>query len=120
MKSDLPYLGHIADSIAAIERYTSAGRDAFMLQSIVQDAVVRQFEIIGEAAGRLSPETRNRSTLPWTKIVAFSNRLIHAYWSVDLRLVWSVVQNELPPLKAEVRRLRSELSSSIPKPRDQI
>jgi uncharacterized protein with HEPN domain len=59
VKSVLPYLGHIVDSIVAIERYTSAGKDAFMAQTIVQDAVVRNFEIIGEAAGRLSPETRN-------------------------------------------------------------
>jgi uncharacterized protein with HEPN domain len=43
LKSDLPYLGHIADSIAAIERYISVGRDAFMAQSIVQDAVVRNW-----------------------------------------------------------------------------
>ena len=117
MKSDLPYLGHIADSIAAIERYISAGRDAFMAQSIVQDAVVRNFEIIGEAAGRLSSETRSRSTLPWGRIIAFRNRLIHAYWSVDLQLVWDVIENELPALKAEVHRLRSELSGVNPKPR---
>ena len=118
MKSDLPYLGHMADSIAAIERYISAGRDAFMAQSIVQDAVVRNFEIIGEAAGRLSPETRNRSALPWSRIVAFRNRLIHAYWSVDLQLVWNVIEHELPALKTEVHRLRSELSAINPKPRD--
>jgi uncharacterized protein with HEPN domain len=118
VKSDLPYLGHIADSIAAIERYTSAGRDAFMAESLVQDAVVRNFEIIGEAAGRLSPETRSRSALPWSRIVAFRNRLIHAYWSVDLQLVWDVVENELPALKAEVDRLRDELSDSNPTPRD--
>ena len=119
MKSDLPYLGHIADSIIAIERYTSAGKDDFMAQTIVQDAVVRNFEIIGEAAGRLSLETRNRSALPWSRIVAFRKRLIHAYWSVDLQLVWDVIENELPALKAEVRRLRSELSEISPKPRDQ-
>jgi len=119
VKSDLPYLGHIVASIVAIERYTSAGQDAFMAQNIVQDAGVRNFEIIGEDAGRLSPETRNRSALPWSRIVAFRNRLIHAYWSVDLQLVWDVIENELPALKAEVHRLRSELSGISPKPRDQ-
>jgi uncharacterized protein with HEPN domain len=118
VKSDLPYLGHIADGIAAIERYTSAGRDAFMAESIVQDAVVRNFEIIGEAAGRLSLETRDRAALPWGKIIAFRNRLIHAYWSIDLQLVWDVIENELPALKAEVHRLHSELSGLNPKLRD--
>ena len=118
MRSDLPYLGHIADSIAAIEAYTSTGKSMFMAQTIVQDAVVRNFEIIGEAAGRLSPETRDRSTLPWSQIVAFRNRLIHAYWSVDLQLVWDVVVNELPALKVEVARLRGELSGVLLKPPD--
>lgn len=51
MKSDLPYLGHIADSIAAIESYVAGGREVFMTQRMVQDAVIRNFEIIGEAAG---------------------------------------------------------------------
>jgi uncharacterized protein with HEPN domain len=76
MKSDLPLLGHIADSIAAIESYTTAGRDAFLAD----------------------------------RFIAFRNRLIHAYWSVDLPLVWSVIENDLPPLKAEVSRLRAQSS----------
>ena len=118
MKSDLPYLGHIADSIAAIERYISAGRDAFMAQTVVPDAVIRNFEIIVEAAGQLSHKTRSRSTLPWSKIIAFRNRLIHAYWSVDLQLVWDVIENELPAPKREVNRLHSELSGVNPKQRD--
>lgn len=112
MKSDGPYLGHIADSIAAIETYTAAGRDAFMKDRLVQDAVIRNFEIIGEAASRLSPVIRNLPGVPWRKIIAFRNRLIHAYWSVDLPLVWDVVENELPRLKAEVQRLRTGLAVS--------
>ena len=87
MKSDLPYLGHIADSIEAIESYVADGRDAFMRQRLIQDAVIRNFEIIGEAAGRLSPERRLRSKDIWSRIIAFRNRLIHGYWSVDLLLV---------------------------------
>ncbi|HYU14119.1 MAG TPA: HepT-like ribonuclease domain-containing protein [Stellaceae bacterium] len=80
MKSDLPLLGHIADSIVAIESYTAAGRDAFVANRLIQDAVIRNFEIIGEAAGRLSPVIRNQPGVPWRKIIAFRNRLIHAYW----------------------------------------
>jgi uncharacterized protein with HEPN domain len=106
VKSDLPYLGHIADSIAAIESYVAGGRDAFMAQRLVQDAVIRNFEIIGEAASQLSPTTRNQPGLPWAKLIAFRNRLIHGYWGVDLILVWDVIANDLPALKAEVSRLR--------------
>jgi uncharacterized protein with HEPN domain len=110
VKSDLPYLGHIADSIAAIEAYSSVGRDAFMTDRLVQDAVIRNFEVIGEAASRLSAAIRNRQGASWRKIIAFRNRLIHGYWSIDLPLVWDVVENELPDLKAEVQRLRAELA----------
>jgi uncharacterized protein with HEPN domain len=110
VKSDLPYLGHIADSIAAIETYVAGGRASFMRERLIQDAVIRNFEIIGEAAGRLSPELRTREGVPWGKVIAFRNRLIHGYWSLDLVLVWNVVENDLPALKNEVRRLVVELS----------
>jgi uncharacterized protein with HEPN domain len=110
VKSDLPYLGHIADSIAAIESYVTAGRDTFMRERLIQDAVIRNFEIIGEAAGQLSSVVRSRSGFDWTKVIAFRNRLIHGYWSVDLLLVWDVVENEMPRLKTEVTRLLAELS----------
>jgi uncharacterized protein with HEPN domain len=108
VKSDLPYLAHIADSIAAIESYVAGGRDAFMRERLIQDAVVRNFEIIGEAANRLSTAVRDRPGIPWGKMIAFRNRLIHGYWSVDLLLVWDVVTRELPALKGEVARLLGE------------
>jgi uncharacterized protein with HEPN domain len=108
VKSDIPYLSHIADSIAAIEAFVAAGRDSFMRERIVQDAVVRNFEIIGEAAGRLSADLRESSSAPFAKLIAFRNRLIHGYWSVDLILVWDVVRNDLPTLKQEVDRLLTE------------
>jgi uncharacterized protein with HEPN domain len=110
VKSDLPYLGHIADSIAASEAYVIDGRDAFMRNRLIQDAVIHNFEIIGEAASRLSSTVRDQPGLQWHKIIAFRHRLIHGYWSVDLILVWDVIANELPGLKAEVNRLLTEVS----------
>lgn len=116
MKSDLPYLGHIADSIDAIESYVVGGREIFMAQRIVQDAVIRNFEIIGEAAGRLSEGSREGTYDVWRKVIAFRNRLIHGYWSVDLLLVWDVIQNDLPDLKNEVARLLSRPTLGKPAP----
>ncbi len=110
MKSDLPYLEHIADSIAAIERYVASGRGAFMAERLIQDAVIRNFEVIGKAASRLSPTVRDQAGVTWNKIIAFRNRLIHGYWSVDLLLVWDVVTNDLPQLKTEVIRLMTQIS----------
>jgi uncharacterized protein with HEPN domain len=109
VKSDLPYLAHIADSILAIQSYVAEGREVFVRQRLIQDAVIRNFEIIGEAAGRISISTRDRSHAPWKKVVAFRNRLIHGYWSVDLMLAWNVIENDLPRLKVEVDLLIAEL-----------
>lgn len=78
---------------------------------MIQDAVVRNFEVTGEAASRLSPATRATAGVPWAKVIAFRNRLIHGYWSIDDLLVWDVVVNDLPPLKQEIGRL---LARSVP------
>jgi uncharacterized protein with HEPN domain len=109
VKSDLPYLLHVSDSIAAVQQYVAGGREAFMSSRLIQDAVIRNFEIIGEATGRLSPAARRRSDYAWKKVVAFRNRLIHGYWSVDLTLVWDVIENDLPALKVETDRLIGDI-----------
>jgi uncharacterized protein with HEPN domain len=64
MKADRPYLAHIADAIASIETYVAGGHETFMREKLIQDAVVRNFEIIGEATSRLSPVLRDRSDIP--------------------------------------------------------
>ncbi len=76
-----------------------------MTERLIQDAVIRNFEVIGEAANRLSPPTRENAAETWRKVIAFRNRLIHGYWSIDLVLVWDVISNDLPNLKQEVARL---------------
>jgi uncharacterized protein with HEPN domain len=109
VKSDLPYLGHINDAIAAIETYVAGGRETFLRERMIQDAVIRNFEVIGEAANRLSPAARDPAGAVWQRIIAFRNRLIHGYWSVDLLLVWDVIQKDLPGLKLEFARLLRDL-----------
>ena len=72
-------------------------------------AVVRLIEIIGEAAGRVELETRQRAAhIPWPAIVSMRNRLIHAYFDVDLDRVWETVTDDLPPLMAQLERLLAE------------
>jgi len=111
VKSDLPYLHHIDDAIAAIETYVADGREAFLRERMIQDAVIRNFEIIGEAANRLSSAVRDPADPAWKRVIAFRNRLIHGYWSVDLLLVWGVIQKDLPGLKREVARLLRDLGA---------
>ena len=111
MKSDLLYLEHIIDRAAAVQRYFAAGKDGFMRERMVQDAVIRNFEIIGEAAGHLSLERESSAPQLSRKIIAFRNRLSHVYRGIDLLLVSDVVQNDLGALKAEAERRLGDLGS---------
>lgn len=69
-------------------------------------AVMRQLEIMGEAARRLSEETRLEiPEIPWRQIISMPNRLIHGYDDVDLVIVWETIQNDLPPLIVELEKI---------------
>jgi uncharacterized protein with HEPN domain len=106
MSRDRLYLAHIREAIDRIERYTSGGRDAFMAAPMVQDAVVRNFEIIGEATKRLSAEVKARQPqVPWREVARFRDILIHDYERVDYLEVWNIVQNHLPELHRAVEAL---------------
>lgn len=111
MKSDLPYLKHILDAISKIEKYVkSMELEKFLKDSKTQDAVVRELEVIGEATKRLSEETRQRCPeVPWTEVAGTRDRLIHAYFDVDLAEVWKTVERDLPQLKRTVKKAITEL-----------
>jgi uncharacterized protein with HEPN domain len=106
MKADRPFLEHILDSITAIEEFVAPGPDILLHNRMARDATIRNFEIIGEAARNLSDEAKDASPdVPWTRIIAFRNRLAHGYWGVDLSIVTDVIANELPVLKSAVEAL---------------
>ena len=103
---DRLYLGHILEAIAAVESFTIEGRAQFITDLKTQSAVLRQLEIIGEAVKHLSAELVVRETgVPWRQIAGARDKLIHAYFKVDLDAVWSMVDLDLPPLKANVQRI---------------
>jgi uncharacterized protein with HEPN domain len=100
------YLRHIADAISRINDYVAGVSERqFRERQIVQSAVIRELEVIGEAARNLSEQFRSdHPEVGWLDIVAMRNRLIHAYFDVDLNVVWEVVRDDLPGLDAFVRR----------------
>lgn len=103
---DRLFLGHVLEAIAAIESFTAEGREAFMLDLKTQSAVVRQIEIIGEAVKNLDAGLIAReSAVPWRQIAGTRDRLIHAYFKVDLDAVWTMVAQDLPSLKEHTRRI---------------
>lgn len=72
MKDDRLYLGHISEAISRIEKYTAKGRDTFIKSTMVQDAVIRNFEIIGEAAKQISERTLEKApSVPWRQVASF-------------------------------------------------
>jgi uncharacterized protein with HEPN domain len=100
------FLNHMLGAIAEIESFTADGREGFMADRKTQSAVVRQLEIIGEAAKNLSKTlTESEPTVPWRQIAGARDRLIHAYFSVDLDAVWSMVEQDLPVLRVQVQRI---------------
>ncbi|MBV9210262.1 MAG: DUF86 domain-containing protein [Acidobacteria bacterium] len=98
------YLRHVLDAIARIETYLQGIDEAtFLQQSLIQDGVIRQLEVIGEAVKQLSNELRAKHEhVPWQDISGMRDKLIHGYFGVDLEKVWLTAQNDLPVLKTEV------------------
>ena len=91
----------IIESISKIEDYTrDLTFEAFSQSHLIIDAVVRNIEIIGEASKNIPPETQNNfQDVPWQKIKGIRNRIVHEYFSIDVSIIWFIVQNELEPLK---------------------
>ena len=104
---DLVYLRHIRDAILQIQKYVrGVDESEFRDDEILQDALIRQLSIIGEAAGQLSDETRRQApSVPWTDIYGMRNKLVHDYFGVDLDAVWDTVQKDLDPLLQKVENL---------------
>lgn len=89
----------------AVHRLGALSFEDFQADEDSQDVVVHCLEIIGEAAGRISPSGRAaHPDVPWKLVVATHNRLIHDYSSIDLEAVWNTVTRDLPPLVAALER----------------
>lgn len=114
-RSRIPeYLQHILQAIERIRQY-NVGIDerGFLDDPKTQDAILRNIEIIGEAARnveRADPQfSASHPEIPWAVIYAMRNRLSHGYFEVDLEIVWKTVRNDLPPLESKISALLSSL-----------
>lgn len=99
-------LDDIRTAIEKIGRYT-AGLDetSFLADEKTADAVVRNLEIIGEAAKQLPADfKKQQSTVPWSQIAGLRNRIVHDYAGVDLKLVWNILKNAIPDLAVKIAR----------------
>lgn len=110
MKDDGVFIQDILERIRRIECYTQGGKEEFFQSLLIQDGVIRSFEVIGEAVKLLSMELRqNHSEVPWRQIAGFRDVLIHDYMGIDLDEVWNVVEINLPALKEKILAISQEL-----------
>jgi uncharacterized protein with HEPN domain len=107
---DTARLGHIYDAICTIETYSAGvNKTAFLANGMMQDAIMRQIEIIGEAAGRISYELQEKHPdLPWLEMRAIRNKIVHDYLEINTDIIWDTVKNDLPPLKTQIKKLLGE------------
>jgi uncharacterized protein with HEPN domain len=97
------YLAHILERATRIEEYVRDGEAAFMHDTKTQDAVIRNFEVIGEAAKRVPLEYREEHpSIPWQLMADFRDVLIHGYEGVDLGRVWITACRDLPAVRATI------------------
>ena len=107
MNGDAAHLLDIVSSARLASSYVEGvARDAFMRDTKLQDSVIRRLEIVGEAAGRLSPEFREGNPgVPWAEIRGMRNRMIHRYDDIDLDIVWETVARDIPRLVRQLQGL---------------
>jgi len=97
------YLAHILERATRIEEYLRDGEPAFMRDTKTQDAVIRNFEVIGEAAKRVPTEYRaEHPSIPWQLMAGFRDVLIHGYEGVDLGRVWITATRDLPAVRSAI------------------
>jgi uncharacterized protein with HEPN domain len=105
MRDDRTCLLEILEAIRRIRKYTEDGRSSFFSNSMAQDAVVRNIEIMGEATRAIAQPFKDaHPEIPWRKIIGMRNILIHEYFRVDLEAVWSVVEKDLAVLDSAIAR----------------
>lgn len=110
MRDYIVYLNDIIKCIKKIEKYTKGITiKQFIENELIQDGVIRNLEIIGEAVKKLPIDMRHKYTdVEWKKIAGLRDILIHDYFGVDLEIIWDVIENKVPKLKFTVQHIIEE------------
>jgi len=111
MRDTKLFIKDIISAISAIEQFV----DEMNLEQLKNDdktasAVVRKFEIIGEASKNIPVDVKERyPEIPWKTMSGMRDRLIHAYFGIDFNLIWDAIKNEIPELKIKLQKILQEL-----------
>lgn len=100
---------HIVDAIEKIDRYTgSLSLDEFLNDSKCNEAALFQLSVIGEAIAHVNPRILEKHPYPWHMVRAQRNVIAHEYFGIRMEMIWNVIQNNLPELKAMINKILSE------------
>jgi uncharacterized protein with HEPN domain len=97
---------HILNAVRAIQKYSIAtDKASFCINSLIQDAILYQFTVIGEAIKHVDTDILNKYPYPWYKVRAFRNLVAHEYFNVKLSAVWQIIENDLPELETQIQSI---------------
>jgi uncharacterized protein with HEPN domain len=115
MRHEASYLKDILRSATRVDAITAASSEAaFIADEVLPAAVLHHLTVIGEAINRLSPELRDRHPeVPWRQIVSVRHRIVHAYFDLDLQIVWTAAADEIPALRLQIASI---LAHEFPEP----
>ena len=107
MKDDKLYLIHLTECIEHIESYTeNMDKETFMNTNLVQDAVIRNLQVLAESTQRLSEQAKQtQPQIDWYRIAGFRNILVHDYLGIDMERIWNIIEREIPILKKAIREM---------------
>ena len=107
MKDDKLYLIHIVECLERVASYVGEmDRDAFLASALVQDAVLRNLQVMAESTQQLSEGVKQaHAEIDWYRIAGFRNVLVHDYLGVDVERVWNIIETELPPFERAIRAM---------------
>ena len=112
MRSDRERLLDVQQAIERVERHTQGNRRPMERDALLQDAVLRNLQIIGEAVRSLSAELKDaHPEVPWSEIIGMRHVLVHGYFDIDLAVVNEVIEHGLPDLKRRVAAILEELGA---------
>jgi len=106
VKDDLTYIEHILDCIRKIKEFSEGfSFKEFSKNELVQDAIIRNIEVIGEVSKKISTDTKQVNLdIPWKEIAGMRDKLIHDYLGVDNEVVWKTIQEDVPMLERQIKK----------------
>ena len=106
VRDDRLYLIHIEECIARIHQYLEGGHDSFVASTLIQDAVLRNLQVLAQSSQSLSDSTKElHPEVDWRGITAFRNVLVHDYLGINLARIWEIVEGELPQLAGHIHSI---------------